>query len=199
MGRKSIAPQRQEEILDAFERTIEQHGFSGSSTRNIAEAAKMKQAMIAHYFGSKKELVDALVRRITDDYVLRMQQALGNTSGDVRVKRLLGFLFGPGLLGNKTKRNLIGQLLAAAINDETLRAQMHFMYQSFIEIGIRELSQTLPEIPVHKHKECVYGILCLAVGNDAVLSVDLPYSNRILARQCAEVLINRLRMSLGPH
>jgi AcrR family transcriptional regulator len=194
MGRKSIAPQRQEEILDAFERSIERHGFGGSSTRHIAEEAKMKQPIIAHYFGNKKELVDALVRRIMDDYVLRMQKALGKTSGAVRVKRLLDFLFGPGLLGNKTKRNLIGQLLAAAINDERLREQMHFMYQSFIEIGIRELNHTLPEIPGPKSKECVYGILCLAVGNDAVLSVDLPYSNRNLARQCAEALINRLRM-----
>jgi AcrR family transcriptional regulator len=193
MGRKSIAPQRQEEILDAFERSIEQHGFGGSSTRHIAEEAKMKQSIIAHYFGNKKELVDALVRRIMDDYVLRMQKALGKTSGDVRVKRLLDFLFGPGLLGNKTKRNLIGQLLAAAANDEKLREQMHFMYQSFIEIGTRELNHTLPGVPSQKSKACVYGILCLAVGNDAVLSVDLPYSNRILARRCAEALIKGLR------
>ena len=192
MGRKSIAPQRKEEILDAFERSIERYGFSGSSTRHIAEEAKMKQSMIAHYFGSKKALIDALIRRIMDDYVFRMQQALGNTSGAVRVKRLLDFLFGPGLLGNKTKRNLIGQLLAAAVSDANVRGQMHSMYQFFIEIGIHELNCAIPEIPRDKGKECVYGILCLAVGNDAVLSVDLPYASRKLARRCAEALINRL-------
>lgn len=194
MGRKSIAPQRKEEILDAFERSIEQYGFSGSSTRQIAEEAKMKQSIIAHYFGSKKILINALIRRIMDDYLIRMQQALGDSSGEVRVQRLLDFLFGPGLLGNKTKRNLIGHLLAAAVNDENVRRQMHFMYQSFIEIGISELNHALPEIPDDKGRECVYGILCLTVGNDAVLSVDLPYSNRELARQCAEALINRLRL-----
>lgn len=193
MGRKSIAPQRKEEILDAYERCIEMYGFAGSSTRHIADKAGMRQSMIAHYFGSKSALVDALVRRIMNDYVVRMQTELGSSTGDTRLKKLLDFLFGPGLLGNKTKRNLIGQLLAASAGDEKLCEHMKFMYQSFIEIGIREMQRFMPEIAEDKNKECVYGILCLAVGNDAVLSVNLPYSNRKLARQCAAALINNLR------
>ena len=52
MGRKSIAPQRQNEILDAFERCVMKYGFTGSSTHRISEEAGMKQPMVAHYFGN---------------------------------------------------------------------------------------------------------------------------------------------------
>ena len=146
MGRKSIAPQRQKEILDAFERCIEKYGFSNSSTHRISAEAEMKQQMITHYFGNKSALVDALVLRIMNDYVSRLQKKLGNATGDLRTQRLLDFIFGPGILGGKAKRKVLIQLLAAAPHDEKLRVQIQFMYQSYIEIGRQELQQAFPDI-----------------------------------------------------
>ena len=192
MGRKSIAPQRQKDILDAFERCIEKYGFSNSSTYRISEEAEMKQQMIAHYFGNKRTLVDALVKRIMNDYVSRLQKKLGNATGGLRIQRLLDFIFGPGLLGGKAKRKILIQLLAAAPHDEKLRVQIQFMYQSFFEIGRQELQQAFPDIAAEKIKVCAYGVLCLAVGNDTVLLTTLPYTNRKFARQCAEELISGL-------
>jgi AcrR family transcriptional regulator len=192
MGRKSIAPKRQEEILDAFAHCIEKYGFSNSSTHRISEEAKMKQPMIAHYFGNKRVLIDALVQRIMIDYISRLQKKLGNSTGDLRIRRLLDFIFGPGLLGGKAKRKVLIQLLAEAPYDEKLRVQIQFMYQSYIEIGRQELQQAFPNIAAEKIKECAYGILCLAVGNDMVLLSALPYSNRKFARQCAEIILSGL-------
>ncbi len=192
MGRKSIAPQRQEEILDAFEHCIEKYGFNNSSTHRISEEAKMKQPMIAHYFGNKSAMVDALVQRIMVDYISRLQKKLGNATGDLRIQRLLDFIFGSGVLGGKAKRKVLIQLLAAAPHDEKLSIQIQFMYQSYIEIGTQELQQAFPDIAAEKLKECAYGILCLAIGNDTVLLTALPYTNRKFARQCAEIILSGL-------
>ncbi len=193
MGRKSIAPRRREEILDAFERCIEKHGFAGSSTRRISEEANMNQPMISHYFGNKRSMVDALIHRIMEDYTSRLGKALGTKRGESRIGELLDFLFGPGLLGNKTKRNLLGQLLGSSLHDENLRSRLQQMYASFLKIGAAELHQAFPGITPKEARPYVYGILSLAVGNDAVLSVGLPYANRKNARICAETLIAGLK------
>lgn len=194
LGRKNLSSQRKEEILNAFELSIAKYGFANSSTHRISEVAKVKQPIIAHYFGNKEAMVEALVDRIMNDYVSRMQEALGDSSGNTRIQNLLDFLFGPGLLGNITKRNLIGQLLAASLHDEKLRDRMKGMYTSFLAMGVKELQVIYPEVSSVILERVVYGVLCLAVGNDALLSVSIPYSNRLLARQCADALISQLTM-----
>lgn len=192
MGRKNIAPQRREEILDAFEQCVMKYGLAASSTHRISEEAGMKQPMVAHYFGNKSALLEDLVKRIMNDYITRLKKKLGSTTGEVRIEKLLDFLFGPGLLGGKAKRKVLIQLLAAAPHDEKLRIQIQLMYQSFFEFAMLELQQTFPDIAAEKIKESAYGILCLAVGNDTILLTAVPYANRKYARLCAEAIITGL-------
>lgn len=192
MGRKSIAPQRRQEILDAFEVCIKKYGFNQSSTHQISKEAGLKQPMVAHYFGNKKALVDALVQRIMHDYESRMHKHMENETGMSRLKSLLDFLFGSGILGDKTKRQVLIQILAAAVYDVELHLQIQAMYQSFSETGIQELQDIFLDIPVEKIKECMHGIMCLAVGNDLLIFAAFPYSTRKHARQCAENLISDL-------
>jgi len=148
--------------------------------------------MIAHYFGNKSAMVDALVQRIMIDYISRLQKKLGNAAGDLRIQRLLDFIFGPGVLGDTARRKVLIQLLAEAPQDEKLRVQIQFMYESFIEIGTRELQKAFPDIAAEKLTECAYGILCLTIGNDTVLLTALPYTSRKSARQCAEIILSGL-------
>ncbi|MCP3924131.1 MAG: TetR/AcrR family transcriptional regulator [Desulfobacterales bacterium] len=192
MGRKSIAPQRQKEILDAFERCINKYGFNNASTRRIAEEAEINQPMIAHYFGNKEALVDALAHRFMNDYVSRMNKKLGNSTGKRRIQKLLDFLFGSGLKVSKEKRKILVELLAASVHDSKLGLKIKAMYRSFGEVGRHELQKAFPDISAEKREKCVYGILCLAVGNDSVLSTALPDKNRKYALKCAESLISEL-------
>lgn len=193
MGRKSIAGIRKEEILDAFEVCIGKYGFANSTTRRIAEEASINQPMISHYFGSKESMVKALVIRIVSQYLVRLDEAVGDSEGQIRIEQILNFLFGPGLLGSDAKGNLIGQLISASVNDKELKTQVRNMYQSFIAKGENEMKALFPNAGTGKVKSCVYGVLCLAVGNDALISTDIPYSNRELARRCAEVFVDTLK------
>jgi len=190
MGRKNITPQRQEEILDAFEICIEKFGLANCSTRRIAEEANIKQPLIAHYFGSKDAMISALVERIINHYITGFQNAVKNS--DSHIDAVLDYLFDSGLKGNKTKRNLIGQLVSNTINDEKLKNKIQTLYCAFLEFGERELHKLFPNSKASNRKKCTYGILCLIAGNDVILSVDIPWSNRKLARKNAEELLTQL-------
>lgn len=52
---------KQHEILLVAERLFSEHGFDGTSVRDIAKAANINVAMISYYFGSKEKLLEALI------------------------------------------------------------------------------------------------------------------------------------------
>ena len=59
-------PQTTERILDAAERLFADHGFEGTSIREIVDAAKVNLAAIHYHFRSKEALLEAvLTRRIS--------------------------------------------------------------------------------------------------------------------------------------
>jgi AcrR family transcriptional regulator len=53
-------------ILDAAERTFAEHGYAGSSTREIARRAGVPFGALHYHWGNKKRLWDAVFRRLAD-------------------------------------------------------------------------------------------------------------------------------------
>src|SRR5512132_1118108 len=49
-------------ILNAAAQVFSQHGFRGSTTRRIAEAASVNEVTIFRYFGSKEALLQEAIR-----------------------------------------------------------------------------------------------------------------------------------------
>lgn len=69
-GRKRNSPGRpggpsvvKEEILDAAEQRFADHGYAGTSLRDIVTDANVTQALVNYYFGSKKGLFVAVYLR----------------------------------------------------------------------------------------------------------------------------------------
>jgi AcrR family transcriptional regulator len=66
----TIEPQTSERILEAAKRSLLERGFSGLSTRTIADAAGVPLSQIHYHFGSKQDLVLAVLddenRRLLD-------------------------------------------------------------------------------------------------------------------------------------
>src|SRR5512132_693882 len=52
--------EKQIQIMEAAEKLFAEQGFSGTSVRDIAEAADVNLAMISYYFGSKEKLMEAM-------------------------------------------------------------------------------------------------------------------------------------------
>src|SRR4030081_433641 len=57
---------RRDEILAAAAGVFAQHGFRGSTTRRIADAAGVNEITIFRQFGSKEALIRAAMQHLTD-------------------------------------------------------------------------------------------------------------------------------------
>ncbi|GAC53880.1 TetR/AcrR family transcriptional regulator [Gordonia amicalis] len=66
-GRPRLVPSRRrgetarDEILDAAAELFTRHGYTGTSTRMIAEAVGIRQASMYHYFGTKDDILANLL------------------------------------------------------------------------------------------------------------------------------------------
>lgn len=72
MPRHNTADERRSEILAAAVRVLAREGLGEATTRKIAAEAGINQAMLAYYFGSKDDLLFAVLRemmRTTGDIV----------------------------------------------------------------------------------------------------------------------------------
>jgi AcrR family transcriptional regulator len=61
--RKGEGPDLRSAILDAAELLFSRHGFYGVTTRAVAAGARADTALIHYYFGSKRELFNAVLAR----------------------------------------------------------------------------------------------------------------------------------------
>ena len=79
-----------ERILQAAEAVLVRKGVDGARTREIASAARVNQALIHYYFGTKEELGRLVVRRVVRRSVVPI---LGSWSAgdplDVNVRRVV--------------------------------------------------------------------------------------------------------------
>jgi AcrR family transcriptional regulator len=58
-----MAADKREHILAIAEKLFGDHGFDGTSVRDIAQHANVNLAMISYYFGSKEKLLEALLEQ----------------------------------------------------------------------------------------------------------------------------------------
>lgn len=81
---------KQTEILQVAERLFSDHGFDGTSVRDIAKEANINIAMISYYFGSKEKLLEKLIINRISDLRLEMENLFKeNLSPFEKIDRLI--------------------------------------------------------------------------------------------------------------
>ncbi|MFD8540375.1 TetR/AcrR family transcriptional regulator [Streptomyces rubrogriseus] len=85
-------------VLDAAERLFAENGYSGTSVRAITGLAGANLAAVAYHFGSKADLMAAVVRRVIDPITnaqrTRLDELLAR-AGEPRVADLVEAFAGP--------------------------------------------------------------------------------------------------------
>ncbi|MHC6591221.1 TetR/AcrR family transcriptional regulator [Arthrobacter sp. C152] len=126
-GRRGGATESRDHILDAARRLFAEHGFEGTSLRQVARAAGVDPAMIHHFFRGKDELFALSVELPADP-----EQVLAGVAGSDPGERaelivrtvlrmwespaqpgLLAFL--RGTIGSKAKTALLRDMVARRI------------------------------------------------------------------------------------
>ena len=161
MGRRRRlrGEERRESILRAAARVFSEHGFSGTTTRALAEAAGVSEALLFQHFPSKEALYAAMLATITQER-------------DVSPFRELMALEP----STATLARIVHAFYSALIEKQDERAEDHkatltrLMFRSLTEDGAFARSY-LRQVPSHLARKIA---LCIRAAIDAGEVVDTP-------------------------
>lgn len=144
-----------ERIINAAEALFAKNGIAAVSLRSIISLAGVNIAAAHYHFGSKDELIKAVLnRRITQINAERMRR-LSNlrtkyTGGAVPVRELLYAFLAPALeagrgLGNGTPNFFSFIARAHAEADQVVQAELFSKLKEVVATFVGELRRTLPD------------------------------------------------------
>jgi AcrR family transcriptional regulator len=182
-----------QKILDTAERLIGEHGYGATSLRQVIAAAEVNLAAVHYHFGSKEELLDAIVERkagpVTKARMERLARVEREADGPPDVELVLeAFLLPTGEMAqtNPTFVKLMGRMLTEGMMPRIMQkhfqeSAMHFvavLKRSAPHLGEEEMMWRIHFMTgAMAHTMAGEPILPLALG-----PVDFPLRMRRLAR-----------------
>jgi AcrR family transcriptional regulator len=90
----SARAETEDAFLDAAERLLIELGYSGITTRRVAEEAGANHGLVHYYFGSMENLFVRVLERFTERLIARQRAMYGRTdiSGVEKWRTAMGFL-----------------------------------------------------------------------------------------------------------
>jgi AcrR family transcriptional regulator len=175
----------QSRILDAAENAIAEQGFAGASLRDIVTAARVNLATVYYYFGSKRGLLEAVLKRrlgpLRQEHLALLRQFEAAANGrPLPVEKILEAMLHPPLrLATKApaKHQAITRLLGRIVTEpssliqEVVRSQRAEVRDAFLGA----FQRTLPRVPVPCliwRLEFVWGALAFTMCNPRKLEVE---------------------------
>ncbi|WP_405098397.1 TetR/AcrR family transcriptional regulator [Micromonospora sp. NBC_01412] len=194
VGRPSKAPQRIDDVLDAFTRCVARYGLDGTTLQRIADEAGMARGHIRHYAGNRDQLRELFRQRIISRYADRAAQLAAEGDPGSRAEHLVGFLFGSEV--HLDDNAAIDALLAAARFDDALREQIRVVYSGLETLIAQALADDYPGRSGAICENAAYQILALAYGHWTLSEIGFPAervrsAHRLALAVIAEVAITR--------
>jgi AcrR family transcriptional regulator len=138
-------------ILDAAEELFMQHGFEGTSMRQLTSRAGVNLAAVNYHFGSKDALIEAVFRRRLDPMNAARLAALERLE-DLSAESIIRAFIGPSLRliedakgGGRNFIRLLGRTYTEPA--KRLRALIGQMYAPTMERYKAALQRALPQMP----------------------------------------------------
>ena len=192
MGRKSLAKERIEQILNAFEICIRKCGFEGSSLAQIAKEAGVKRSIIRHYIGNRDAVVKALVERLIETYRQEMAEAIASIPKDDFGPALLNHLF----LSEEHERSnseiLLDLLWAKQESDPHIKALLIDLYNALENLLTDGLVYAYPKAAPDTCRSVAYSLICLLHTHTSLIELGLGKARRAGVRQAAEQIVGLL-------
>ncbi|MPZ68100.1 MAG: TetR family transcriptional regulator [Actinobacteria bacterium] len=143
-----------ERILDAAEVLLAENGYEATSLRAVTQAAGVNLAAVNYHFGSKKDLLDAVIRRVAEPVSrsrLERLEALEASSDAPSVEAVLRAFLEPvfqHLQDSAARGPTVFLLLSRVISDPDPRIQ-NMLAAAFGDVGqrfIEHLAVLLPHL-----------------------------------------------------
>lgn len=147
-----------ERILDAAERLFAEHGVQAVSNRTVAEAADQgNNTVVGYHFGSKADLVRALMRRHSEQ-IERVRARMVAEAGDsVEVRDWVACLVRPNTehLEQLGRPTWYARFAAQVMTDPALREIMldEALTSPLLQHILERLDACIPVLPPEVHRE----------------------------------------------
>jgi len=136
--------QQADAIVEAALRALRTHGYAATSLARIAEEAGTSKRMVLHYFGSREELFEAVVRRVCRRILRQVEQAIAEQDDPaVGLDDGLDQLWEE-ILADPGLQAVFFGLLAESVTDPTLRATIHSVREEYRELIARIITESRP-------------------------------------------------------
>lgn len=192
MGRKSVADERRQEILAAFERCIVKFGLEGSTLERIAEEAGLRRSLIRHYIGNRDELVDELIERTVENYLAEAAAEFEGVADENYVAVLLDSLFKAEIHYTPADQIVIAILMTAKERYPKARQLLTEMFTTLVESLAGDLKRIYPYAESHACVDVAYALLNLSMNHESMLWLGMNPDYTQAARHSAEILLASL-------
>ena len=182
---KQSEQDRQTRILDAAENAIAELGFAGASLRHIVLEAQVNLATVYYYFGSKRGLMEAVLKRrfgpLRQEHLALLAEFEAAAGGrPLPVGKILEAMLLPPLrLAAKApaKRQAVTRLIGRIVTEPNPQIQ-HVLSSQRVEVRtafLRALRRSLPKAPLAAllwRIEFVWGALAFALCNPRKIEIE---------------------------
>jgi len=132
-------------ILDAAEHVFAEHGYAGTSTREIARQADVPFGALHYHWGSKKQLWDAVFRRLADR---TRDTIIGNFTPGATLGALLDNLVDAFLDFFAQHRTVARLCHRASLESPELHREIHSMFTELEALGRGILRELVPGLEI---------------------------------------------------
>jgi AcrR family transcriptional regulator len=187
-----------ERILSAAETLFAQHGFAGTSLRQVTSRADVNLAAVNYHFGSKENLVNEVFRRRMDEMSQARLDALAiaRQQPEAVLEAVLAAFIEPALALTLDRQggSAFVRVLARAYAEKNERLRK-FLSDNYGHV-LREFSRALAECVPGLSKEQLYwrldfiaGALTYAMADFGSIRRPAGVSERVHAQRAASELI----------
>jgi len=187
MGRKSLAGERINQILDAFEECIIEHGLSGATLHCTAEQAQLNIGMIHHYIGNRDDLLRAIVNRLSERTEQETAMFIKKTPAHLRLPYLLQYLFEE-KHESRTNR-IINELFTASTHNLFIQKLLQEINQLYQKLIAAEIKQTYPHLTVTRCQKLAFTLLSMAYGAGLLVKIGFDSKQKLIVLQDAYLLL----------
>ena len=131
MPRKSVAPERREQIIEALFQCLAENGHESVTVKDIAKKAGLHYGVIHYYFKSKDEIVSAMAEATILKYNrLLSERAQSIPSASEKLQASLEFLVDE-FIFNKRLNRVFYNLVQMAFENKTVRSALRKQLRAY--------------------------------------------------------------------
>lgn len=166
------------ELLDAAQQVLLEEGYSGLSTRRVAEAAGTQMSQIQYHFGSKEGMILALFEYLNDQLIDRQTKTFANPDLSVSEKWALSCDYLDDDIGSGYVRVLM-ELTAAGWSNPAIGAAVRAAYAEWRELILTltgQVEEKTGSLGPFSAEDIVALVSASFIGSEAAIMLDYESS-----------------------